>query len=322
MVNELTKSFKTYNKGKGLLGSLKSLARREQIDIFAISNVSITINKGEIVGLLGLNGAGKTTLIKLLTGILYPTSGQISVLGYNPFDKKKSFLKKIALVTGSKGQLFWDINADDNFELLREIYEIGKDDYEYYLDDITKKLNINHLMKTQIRRLSLGERMKMEITGALMHLPELIFLDEPTLGLDVNAQEELRSFLNHYAKVNNCTIIITSHNLEDIAQMCTRLILINNGGIHYDGLTIDFYNMYAKLKNVEIELKDISKYKGDFCNAHNVKGNRITFNIDNDIVTSTIQQLFEKYTSDIIDVKISEPKLEILLKNILFGRTQ
>ncbi|KYH34245.1 putative ABC transporter ATP-binding protein YbhF [Clostridium tepidiprofundi DSM 19306] len=257
MVN-VSKEFRRYKKREGFLGTFQNFFNREYEAISAVTDMNISIKRGEIVGLLGPNGAGKTTIIKMLSGLLYPSSGDIKVLQYNPFKKEEAFKKKISIVLGQKQQLWWDIPAIESFRLNKEIYEIEDEKYKDILNTLVDMLNIKDLINVPVRNLSLGERMKCELVAALLHTPEVLYLDEPTIGLDMIAQKKIRDFIKEYNKRFNATIILTSHYIEDIEKLCERTIFINNGKKYYDGSLDDFLNLYAKdcILNIEYLSKD------------------------------------------------------------------
>ena len=234
-VENLHKTFKVHKKEPGLKASGKSLFSRKWIEKKALVDVSLSIGEGEILGLVGANGAGKTTLVKILSGIIHPTSGTTHVLGFNPWERHNDFRKQIALIMGQKAQLWWDLPAEDCFLLLREIYQIPKKQYEENLSFLSNTLNISDQMNIQIRRLSLGERMKMELIAALLHNPRVVFLDEPTIGLDLTAQRAIRQFLLNYRQKHRPAMILTSHYMEDIEQLCERIIILRQGSVVYDG---------------------------------------------------------------------------------------
>jgi len=234
-VNKLSKSFRVHEKTPGLKGSFASLFHRKWRTVNALKEVSLEIASGEIVGLIGANGAGKTTLVKILAGIIHPTSGDVSVLGFNPWLRQNDYKRQIALVMGQKAQLWWDLPAADCFLLLKEIYGVSEKDYRERLDFLATALQVQNLLNIQVRRLSLGERMKMELIATLLHQPKVVFLDEPTLGLDINAQIAIREFLLNYRQLHNSAMIITSHYMEDIKELCKRIIIIRDGEFIYDG---------------------------------------------------------------------------------------
>lgn len=234
-VNHLHRSFRSVKRQDGLKGALQVLFNPEHTTHQAVTDVSFSIPSGEFVGLIGANGAGKTTLLKILSGLIPPTAGTASVLGFTPFDRDIRFRRSISLVMGQKAQLWWDLPAKDAFELIQAIYDIPVKTYLERLDSFAKLLDVTRLLQTQIRRLSLGERMKMELIGALLHWPKVIFLDEPTIGLDVMAAQKLREFLKWFNQSEKATIILTSHNMDDIEKLCSRVLILKDGKMIFDG---------------------------------------------------------------------------------------
>ncbi len=248
----LSKQFLIPQKEPGLISAFCSLWKPNYQTKIAIQDFNLEINRGEFVGLLGPNGAGKTTLIKMLTGIIAPSSGLAEVLGHTPFKRPMDFRKNIALVMGQKSQLWWDIPAIDSFNLLATYYELDPKVYQNRLAELTEKLNLTGILNTPIRKLSLGERMKMELSACLLHNPQVIFLDEPTIGLDVVAQENIREFLKNYQNESNCTIILTSHYMADITALCRRIVLVLDGKKDFDGPLDDFINILGNKKLVSL----------------------------------------------------------------------
>lgn len=234
LVDGVSRNFRSYEKEAGLFNAIKSLFNRKWKIVTAVDKISFEINKGEFVGFLGPNGAGKTTTLKMLSGILQPTSGKIEVLGFTPFERKEDFKKKISLVMGQKTQLIWDLPAVDTFELHKDMYQLEKNQWRKIKDELVEILNLKHVINTPVRQLSLGERMKCEIVVSLLHNPEILFLDEPTIGLDVVSQKNLWEFLRHYQKENDTTILLTSHYMQDISNLCKRVIVINQGKMVFD----------------------------------------------------------------------------------------
>lgn len=246
----ITKSFRSYVKQPGIRGSLRSLISRTYNLKTAVNLFDLSIETGEIVGLLGPNGAGKTTLMKMFTGIVVPSSGTISIAGHVPFEREKAFRQKIALVMGQKSQLWWDIPAMDSLLLLQRYYEIDNHRFRKRVALMGEMLNVTALFNTHVRKLSLGERMKLELLASLLHSPEVIFLDEPTIGLDLIAQENIRTFIMDYHRDNNSTIILTSHYMADVQALCKRLVLIFNGEKGYDGSIEKFEHLLGHKKSV------------------------------------------------------------------------
>lgn len=253
----LGREYKTYQKKEGLLNSIKGLWNREYTAKSALKNVTLEIEGGQIVGLVGANGAGKTTLLKILSGLIYPTQGSVSVLGFEPWKRETEFLRQMSLLLGQKNQLWWDISARDSYSLLTKIYDIDVTAAKKRVNELAEMLSCQHVLDTQLRRLSLGERMKMEIIGSLLHSPRVLFLDEPTIGLDIVAQSAIRDFLQVYVKEFKPVVILTSHYMDDIAQLADRLLLISKGEMVYDG-TVDRF-----LQSTETSKKIIYRYKND-----------------------------------------------------------
>jgi len=252
-VKNLNKEFVFKKKDIGLKSSLKSFLKDKKHTKKAVNNVSFSIGEGEIIGFLGPNGAGKTTTLKMLSGILFPTSGQASVMGYTPWERNNAFKKQISIVLGQKNQLWWDLPANESLDLNKFIYKIDDSVYKKTLNELCDLLKVNELLDVQVRNLSLGERMKMELIAALMHKPKVIFLDEPTIGLDMIAQKNIREFLKYYNQQEKTTIMLTSHYLEDIENLCKRTIVINHGEIVYDGALSSVNGQLAQKKLIKIK---------------------------------------------------------------------
>lgn len=249
-VNNLTKCYKRYKKQEGLKGSIRSLWKREYEEKLAVDGISLSVKPGEFLGLIGPNGAGKTTLIKMLTGIIAPTSGEIDVLGYYPNSLKNEFKKKYAVVMGQKSQLFFELTVNDTLRLFKEIYEISDEEYQKSKAYFVELLGVEELMDVQVRTLSLGERMKMELIVALLHNPQVLFLDEPTIGLDVIASKQIRTFLKEINEERGTTIILTSHYMEDIKMLCKRCVVVNHGKKIFDGDTTELFTEGEEVSSV------------------------------------------------------------------------
>ena len=248
----LTKTYKLFEKEAGLRGSVKSLFKRKFSYKTALSNFDITVNEGEFIGLIGPNGAGKTTLVKILTGIIAKTSGEVSVLGFYPNKLEHAFKKQYAVVMGQKSQLFFELTASDTFLLFKELYGIPKEEYQKNLDYFVTLFEVEKLLNVQVRTLSLGERMKMELIAALLHNPKVLFLDEPTIGLDAVAQRQIRTFLKEVNENKGTTIILTSHYMEDIKSLCKRCVVVNHGEKIYDGDTDMLFQRYRTHKKITL----------------------------------------------------------------------
>src|SRR3990167_6751467 len=231
LVDHLVKNFEVTEKTPGLMGAFSTLLSPKKKVVRALKDISFSVSKGELVGFIGPNGAGKTTTLKVLSGLLYPTAGITQVLGFDPWERRPEYLKRISLVMGQKNQLWWDLPAIETFELNRAIYEIPKKVYKESLDELVTLLEVEKLLNIQVRRLSLGQRMRMELVAALLHRPKVLFLDEPTIGLDVVAQAKMRDFIYEYNKNYGATIILTSHNMDDLVNLARRVILVDEGSI-------------------------------------------------------------------------------------------
>ena len=255
-VINLSKTFSIFKREAGLKGAIKSFFNRKYENFDALKSISLNINKGEVVGILGKNGAGKTTLIKTLSGLLHPTKGQVLVDSYRPWERKNEFLKKIAIVMGQKNQLWWDIPAGESFLLNQKIYEIPDRQYKETLQEMLSLLDVEDKINIQVRRLSLGERMKMEIIAALLHRPKIVFLDEPTIGLDVTSQSRIRDFIKKYNQEYGTTFILTSHYMNDISALCKRVIVVHGGESLYDG---NFQKLIKKINPKKRLLFEFSK---------------------------------------------------------------
>jgi ABC-2 type transport system ATP-binding protein len=285
-INNLTKSFKLFKRSAGLKGALKSFFNREYHIFTALESINLEINKGEIIGILGENGAGKTTLIKLMVGLLYPNKGSIIIDGYNPWERNYTFLSNISVVMGQKNQLWWDIPASESFLLNKHIYNLDDKEYKETLDELVDYLDVKEKLNVQVRRLSLGERMKMEIIAALLHRPKIILLDEPTLGLDVISQSKIREFVKYYNKEYKTTFVITSHYSKDIQEMCKRVFVLNKGKSVYDG---DFRDL---VRNINPKRKLVFEFN-DFPNLKLMSSlkNKYNFNIKDKILTAILSQI-------------------------------
>ncbi len=256
-VNELSKHFKMFKREAGLSGAFRSFFNRKYETFHALKDISVQIEDGEILGILGENGAGKTTLIKLLVGLLHPSSGEVSINGFTPWNRKSDFLKQISVVMGQKNQLWWDIPASESFLLNQKIYEIPEIQYKNTLDELVDLLSVREKLNVQVRRLSLGERMKMEFIAALLHKPKIVLLDEPTIGLDVISQLKIREFVKYYNEKYKTTFLLTSHYMHDIQALCKRVFVIHKGASLYDGDFNDLVNRVNPKRKLLFEFNAI-----------------------------------------------------------------
>ncbi len=320
-IKNLKKSYEYYKKESGLWGSLKSFFWREKLYAEAVKDISFSIKQGELVGFLGPNGAGKTTTLKILSGILLPDSGEVSALGHNPWKRKKEYQKQFALVMGQKNQLWVDLPAIDSFLLNKEIYEVSDDDFKKNLDELVELLDIKNILNVQVRKLSLGQKIKCELVAALLHKPKLLLLDEPTIGLDVVAQKNIRDFIKENNKKHKTTIVLTSHYMEDIKELCKRVVIIDHGKIMYDGTLEDLINKYAPYKELKITFekkinkKDIAKYgevdKIDGRSVRLLVERNNAKNIAASILTSSLP---------VDDILIDEVEIDKVIRRVFRGK--
>jgi len=263
---DLKKTYVSSKKAPGITGGIKSLFSREKTYVEAVKGVDLSIEKGEMVGFLGPNGAGKTTTLKMLSGILYPTSGHASVLGYTPCERKPEMLRQISLVMGNKMQLWWDLPAWDSFVVLKEMYEVEESKFRNRVDHLIEALQLTDKVNTQVRKLSLGERMKCELVAALLHSPQIVFLDEPTIGLDVVSQKRIRDFLNTLHSEDNCTLLLTSHYMQDVQELCDRVVVIDHGSVIFEGTLDHLTKRFSDVRRVRLSFSesvdpaDVGKY--------------------------------------------------------------
>lgn len=315
----LFKNFRIYHKHAGFKGTLKSFVSREYKVNTAVEDFSMEIKQGEFVGLLGPNGAGKTTLMKMLTGIIVPSSGHVDVLGYRPFDRKINFRKKIALVMGQKSQLWWDIPALDSFLLIQRYYEIDQQKFKARLDELAQVLGVESQLDIHVRKLSLGERMKMELIACLLHEPEVIFLDEPTIGLDVVAQTKIRQFLFDYQKTNNTTVILTSHYMADVEALCGRIVLILGGKKRFDGSLTNFQTLLGSEKFVTMRFDKLVDQKDERLKSFDANWSKDGLGVDvripQEIFRDVSIQLMQNYP--IIDFRTEKLPIERVMETLI-----
>lgn len=315
-VSGITKTFKVAKRNSGVKAALKSFFKREYQYIDAVKNVSFEIEKGEIVGYIGPNGAGKSTTIKMLSGILLPTSGNISVGDLDPFKDRKKYVAKIGVVFGQRSQLAWDIPAEDTFDLLRDIYKLDNIEYQRTKDYLVDLLGIREIIKKPVRTLSLGERMRCEIASSLLHKPEILFLDEPTIGLDAVSKKIVRNFIKKINRENNVTVILTTHDMADIAMLAKRIILIGKGKILYDGSLLTLKNKYGSYKSIKIITKDkISDLKLKGIIRSDKKDGNYNYVIDSNVLS--ISKFLNKITREynISDIEIENESIDdVILK--------
>jgi ABC-2 type transport system ATP-binding protein len=316
-VNHLFKEFKIAKRQEGVKGALQSLFNREYLTKRAVQDISFTVNQGEIVGYVGPNGAGKSTTIKMLTGILVPTSGEVRVNGIIPFQERQKNARQIGVVFGQRSQLWWDLPTLESFELLKQIFQIPEQRYRQNMARFSEILGLEEFLQTPVRQLSLGQRMRADIAASLLHDPAILFLDEPTIGLDVVAKERMRNFIQEINEERGVTVILTTHDMSDIEKLCKRMILIDNGQVMYDGEVARIKERFGKER---VLILDLEEETADFsiAGAEVIKqeGTRqwIQFSRDEVSAAQLISEISEKY--EIKDLSIQDPEIEVMIRNI------
>ena len=310
-VDELNKTFLVPEREAGLRASVKSLVRRKHREVRAVDDIGFEVGQGEVVGFLGPNGAGKTTTLKMLSGLLYPTSGEARVLGHIPSKRERDFLRRITLVMGNRNQLQWDLPALDSYELNRAIYRIPRGDFTSLRDELIELLDVGDLVRKPVRNLSLGERMKVEIVGSLLHRPQVLFLDEPTIGLDVTMQKRIREFVAEYNRRYDATVLLTSHYMADVVALCKRVVVIHHGKILFDGPLARLGEEFEAFKTLTVEVSedlDLSDY-GDVLGRED---GRVKLRVPRaETARVTARLLAER---DIVDLTVEDPPIEDVIE--------
>jgi len=315
-IQQLRKSYRVYQKQEGLWASVRGLFSREYREVEAVRGIDLTVEQGEFVAFLGPNGAGKTTTLKLLSGVINPTSGSAEVMGFTPWRRENEYRRRFALVMGQKNQLWWDLPAQESFRLHQQIYQIPADDFQATLDELTDLLDIAKLLKQPVRELSLGERMKMELTAALLHSPEVLFLDEPTIGLDVIAQHNIQKFLKYYQEKRHITILLTSHYMKDVLALCKRVVIIADGMIHYDGSLAGVVDRFSGYKVVSLQLPEGSDFDGlgRYGEVLEVQPPKAKLRIERGEVARSLAAILEQQSVE--DVVVEDPPLEQVIADV------
>lgn len=315
-VQNLSRTYKVYRKREGLMASVRGLFHREHKDVHAVREVSFQIDEGEMVAFLGPNGAGKTTTLKLLSGLIVPTSGTATVMGHIPWNRENAYRRRFSLVTGQKEQLWWDLPAQESFRLHKEIYRIPEQDYDQRMDELTSLMDVKDLISQPVRELSLGERMRMELIAALLHRPDVLFLDEPTIGLDVVSQRNVQQFLRTYQAEQKITVLLTSHYMKDIEALCDRAVVINRGSVIHDGPVSEIGDHFGQHKIVELQFADGS-VPGDIEQFGQVLEDRspmVRLQIPKQDVSDLLSHMLRRYSID--DVSVSERPLEDVIAEL------
>jgi len=317
-VSGLTKTFRTYKKQPGFAGAVKGLFRRQYEQIAAVNNVDFGIEAGELVGFLGPNGAGKTTTLKMLAGLLYPSGGSAKVLGYIPWERQDGYRRQFALVLGQKNQLWWDLPARESLELNAKIYGIPADRFERTVAEMSELLSVRDKLNVSVRELSLGERMKMELIASLLHQPKVLFLDEPTIGLDVVSQKIVREFLRRYNATHQTTILLTSHYMADIQALCQRVIIIDHGKIFFDGKLSEVVDRFADFKLITIQCDGAdagsTESLGKYGEVVEKSPGRIKLKVKRDRVIPACKALLDELP--VRDIDIEEVPIEDVIRQI------
>jgi ABC-2 type transport system ATP-binding protein len=324
-VHDLCKHFRTFHRREGVWGSIQNLFVRDYKTIAAVDRVSFSIERGEMVGYIGPNGAGKSTSIKMLTGILVPSSGEVRVNGYVPFRQRRQYVKTIGVVFGQRTQLWWDIAVIESFKLLRRIYDVSQRDFDARMERFDQILNIRDYLHTPVRKLSLGERMRCDLAAALLHNPPLLFLDEPTIGLDVVAKDHIRHFLRAINREFRTTVLLTTHDLDDIEELCRRIMIIDHGRVLYDGPLADLKQRLLRTKQIKFALKDREQAAGmaAFCRDGLVteQVDELTYRIRFDRVKVSTSDLIREILAnvEVRDLLIEDEPIEEIVKRIYAG---
>jgi viologen exporter family transport system ATP-binding protein len=311
-VSELTKIFRVPEREAGLRAAAKSLVRRKWREVRAVDAISFEIGPGEIVGFLGPNGAGKTTTLKMLSGLLYPSSGEARVLGHIPSRREKDYLRQITLVMGNRNQLQWDLPAVDSFELNRAIYRLRHEDFVAMRDEMIELLDIGDLIHKPVRNLSLGERMKVEVVGSLLHRPRVLFLDEPTIGLDITMQKRIRTFIAEYNRRHGASVLLTSHYMADVVALCKRVIVIHHGHILFDGNLSELSDRFAAYKTIDVDLADGSATLEEYGDVLERAGDRVKLRVPKADTPRIAARLLSE--QQIADLTIEDPPIEDVIE--------
>ncbi|MDX2078719.1 MAG: ATP-binding cassette domain-containing protein [bacterium] len=316
-VEKLSKTYSVTDREGGLKAALKNLINRKKRDVKAVNEVSFDIEAGEIVGFLGPNGAGKTTTLKMLSGLLHPTAGVGQVLGFTPYKRERAYLSQMTLVMGQRNQLIWDIPATDSFDLNRVVYRLNPDDFKRTRDELVDLLELAPIITKPVRNLSLGERMKCEIAAALLHRPKVLFLDEPTLGLDVTSQRRIRAFIKDYNAKYGATVLLTSHYMADIEALCKRVIIIHHGKLIFDGELSQLAHQFSADKTISATLENPPENTDAFKVYGEVLGyedGQIRLKIPKQNTSAMISKLLSEWS--VLDVSIQEPPIEDVIEHI------
>ena len=318
-INDLAKSYRVYQKKEGLLGSIRGLFHREFREVHAVRGIDLQVEQGEFVAFLGPNGAGKTTTLKLLSGVINPTRGSAQVMGFVPWKRENAYRRRFALIMGQKNQLWWDLPARESFRLHQKIYRIPQQQFDRTFAELTDLLSIGSLLNQPVRELSLGERMKMELTAALLHSPDVLFLDEPTIGLDVVAQHKVQQFLRFYQRERKITILLTSHYMKDVAALCQRVVIIAQGQIKYDGSLAGIIDRFSSYKVIGLQLDENSLPSnmaefGSYGQVLDIQPPKVRLRIPRSQVPKALADILGRYFVE--DIAVEDPPLEEVIADM------
>jgi len=318
-VRELRKTFRVTEREEGLAATLRSFVKRHRKDVNAVAGITFRIEPGEVVGFLGPNGAGKTTTLKMLSGLLHPSSGEARVLEYVPWRRENAYLTSMTLLMGNRTQLVWDIPAADSFRVLQEIYRIPEEQFHRTVNELTELLELQELVHKPVRNLSLGERMKVEFAAGLIHSPSVAFLDEPTIGLDISMQVRIRRFVAEYNRRTGATILLTSHYMDDVVALCKRVIVIHRGRLLYDGPLADLAERMAPYKVITATLHDGAASSADLDDYGTVvsrEEGRVMLRVDRQVAPERTARLVNDLGSRLADISVEDPPIEEVIDRV------
>ncbi len=315
-IENLSKIYRVPEREAGVVAAMRSLVKRKTRDVRAVDEISFDVSEGEIVGFLGPNGAGKTTTLKMLSGLLHPTGGRATVLGFRPWERNRDYLRRMTLVMGQRNQLVWDIPVIDTFELNRAVYRIPEAEYRRAVAELTELLELSPLLRKPTRNLSLGERMKCEIAASLLHRPWVLFLDEPTIGLDVTMQRRIRKFLAEYNQRTGATVLLTSHYMADVEALCKRVVVIHHGKLLYDGDLSGLADRFAPFKTVEVELQNGTggRQMAQYGEVLVQKEGRVTLRVPKVETATVTGRLLAEL--DVADLTVQDPPIEDVIEQV------
>jgi ABC-2 type transport system ATP-binding protein len=313
-IQQLQKTYYVPEREAGLRAATRNLFRRRNREVRAVDSITFSVAPGEMVGFLGPNGAGKTTTLKMLSGLLYPTGGEINVLGYTPSRRQRDFLRQITLVMGQRNQLSWDIPALDSYDLNRAVYQIPRQDFKQTVDEMIDLLDLDGIVRKPVRNLSLGERMKVEIAGSLLHRPQVLFLDEPTIGLDVTMQRRIRTFIAEYNRRYGATVLLTSHYMADVVALCRRVIVIHHGKILYDGELSGLVDKFSALKTIVLTVPDSSIDLSRYGEVTSREPSRITLRVPRAETSRATADILASLP--VSDLTVEDPPIEEVIEHV------